>query len=70
MQEFVWHVNPKDVDFLVELLYLLENHEITEEDYIETLRTIGFPPEASPGDTVRIVFHRTAMSYGRKHERN
>jgi hypothetical protein len=53
-REIIWEVTASQFETLAVHATLLENAEISQQDYLERLRSMGMPA-AGPGTHVRIV---------------
>lgn len=59
----IWTLDITLMDHVLELGHRYANAEISEHDYIDRLRSLGFPQDAKPGDEIKIRFQRKA-TYG------
>ncbi len=63
--EYIWTLDTSLLDHVMELTRRKTNETITEQDYLEKLRSLGFPQTAKPGDHIRIRFvRRREYSHG------
>jgi hypothetical protein len=58
----LWTVTPAVWNSLEEAAFLLENQDITQQDYLERLRSLGMPPDMAAGDHLKIQLDQTIMS--------
>lgn len=65
---FIWDVPTYLLEDVLEIQRQFANLEITEGEFIDRLRTLGFPRDATWGDHVHIRLHRStkARSFSKK----
>lgn len=54
MSDIIWNIEPEQWDAIFELSAQLDNHLISEVDYVDRLRSLGMPA-VNKGDILRIV---------------
>lgn len=60
-RDFIWEVDTHTWDYLNVLAGQRANETISEVDYLDKLRSRGFPAEAQPGDNIRIRLSKPAQ---------
>jgi hypothetical protein len=51
----IWPVDAATWDLICDYTRMMENAEISQQDYLDKLRSLGMPPDARPGSDLRIV---------------
>lgn len=60
-RDFLWEVPTHVWDYVEVLSRQLQNEQISQGDFIDKLRSLGFPPDAQPGDNIRIRVTKPAV---------